>query len=108
AEYICQYHNSLIGKHFKSLTQVMPFLIFDLVPQDVLHTWNIIGMLVVLLWHTKIEDMELYLVSLIDNFLNIMVKCAPSILVTKPKFHFLVHLLAFICCFGPAIVFSTE
>ncbi|KAF8259438.1 hypothetical protein EI94DRAFT_1545583, partial [Lactarius quietus] len=44
----------------------------------------------------------------IDNFLNITVKCTPSILVTKPKFHFLVHLPAFIHCFGPAIVFSTE
>ncbi|KAF8259437.1 hypothetical protein EI94DRAFT_1616008 [Lactarius quietus] len=63
AKYICQYHNSLIRKHFKSLTQVMPFLIFDLVLQDVLHAWNIIGALVVLLWHTKIEDMERYLVS---------------------------------------------
>jgi hypothetical protein len=28
--------------------------------------------------------------------------------VSKPKFHFLVHLLAYIRCFGPAIVFSTE
>ena len=63
AEYICQYHGSLIGKHFKSLTQVMPFLIFDLVPQDVLRAWNIIGALLVLLWHTEIEDLECYLVS---------------------------------------------
>ncbi|KAI9442571.1 hypothetical protein H4582DRAFT_2110092 [Lactarius indigo] len=34
--YICQYHGSLIGKHFKGLAQVMPFLIYDLVAQDVL------------------------------------------------------------------------
>lgn len=64
AEYICQYHNSLIGKHYKSLAQVMPFLIYDIVPQDVLRAWNIIGALVVLLWHTEIEDLERYLVSL--------------------------------------------
>ena len=64
AEYICQYHNSLIGKHLKSLAQVMPFLVFNLVPQDVLRAWNIIGAFVVLLWHTEIEDMERYLVSL--------------------------------------------
>ena len=68
AEYICQYHGSLIGKHFKSLAQVMPFLIFDLVPQDVLRAWNIIGALVVLLWHTEIEDLECYLVSLSISF----------------------------------------
>ncbi|KAF8259396.1 hypothetical protein EI94DRAFT_1616106 [Lactarius quietus] len=64
AEYICQYHNSLIGKHFKSLAQVMPFLIYDLVTQDVMHAWNIIGALIVLRWDTEIEDLESYLVSL--------------------------------------------
>ena len=64
AEYICQYNGGLIGKHFKSLAQVMPFLIYDLVPQDVMRAWNIIGTLLVLLWHTKIDDLEVYLVSL--------------------------------------------
>ena len=34
--------------------------------------------------------------------------CTPSILITKPKFHFLVHLPAYIHRFGPAIIFSTE
>ncbi|KAI0689008.1 hypothetical protein BC835DRAFT_1407956 [Cytidiella melzeri] len=59
--YICHYRGGLIGKHFKSLAQVMPFLIHDLVPQDVLDGWNVIGELVVLLWHTSIEDREVYL-----------------------------------------------
>ncbi|KAH9022937.1 hypothetical protein EDB84DRAFT_1241512, partial [Lactarius hengduanensis] len=111
AEYICQYHGSLIGKHFKSLAQVMPFLIYGLVHEDVLHAWNIIGTLLVLLWHTEIEDIECYLASLtqtIEDFLNITAKCAPSILILKPKFHFLVHLPAFIRRFGPAVLFSTE
>ncbi|KAG2122907.1 hypothetical protein DEU56DRAFT_873538 [Suillus clintonianus] len=31
-EYICHYKGGLIGKHFKSLAQVMPFLIQDLLP----------------------------------------------------------------------------
>ena len=60
--YICKYKGSLIGKHFKSLTQVMPFLIYDLVPKSVLDGWNVIGMLVVLLWHTEIDNTEQYLV----------------------------------------------
>jgi hypothetical protein len=64
ADYICQYKGSLIGKHFKSLTQIMPFLIHDLVPRSVLDGWCTIGSLVVLLWHTEIEDTEKYLVSL--------------------------------------------
>ncbi|KAH9165166.1 hypothetical protein EDB89DRAFT_1858608 [Lactarius sanguifluus] len=128
AEYICQYHGSLIRKHFKGLAQVMPFLIYDIVHKDVLHAWNIIGVLLVLLWHTEIEDIECYFVSsgtisfswhysnmlqvsltqTIDDFLNITAKCAPSILILKPKFHFLVHLPAFIRRFGPAVLFSTE
>ncbi|KAG1907831.1 uncharacterized protein F5891DRAFT_1124653 [Suillus fuscotomentosus] len=37
ADYICHYKGSLIGKHFKSLAQVMPFLVYDLVPQTVVN-----------------------------------------------------------------------
>ena len=61
-EYICHYKGSLIGKHFKSLAQVMPYVIYDLVPKMVLDAWTVIGELVFLLWHTKIEDTEAYLV----------------------------------------------
>ncbi|KAI6021802.1 hypothetical protein BKA83DRAFT_4055361 [Pisolithus microcarpus] len=63
AEYICRYKGGLIGKHFKSLAQVMPFVIHDLVPQRVIDGWTTIGELVVLLWHTGIDDTEEYLVS---------------------------------------------
>ena len=62
ADYICAYKGSLIGKHFKSLAQLMPFLVYDLVPKKVLDAWTIIGELVVLIWHTKIKDLEDYLV----------------------------------------------
>ncbi|KAG1743272.1 uncharacterized protein EDB91DRAFT_1236771 [Suillus paluster] len=61
-EYICWYSVSLIGKHFKSLTQLMPFLIYDLVPSTVLNGWTVIGQLVVLLWHMRIDDVDKYLV----------------------------------------------
>jgi len=63
AGYICHYKGSLIGKHFKSLSQVMPFIIYDLVPSTVLNAWTIIGELVVLIWHTKILNTEVYLVG---------------------------------------------
>lgn len=62
ADYIVRYKGSLIGRHFKSLAQVMPYLIYDLVPHMVLDGWTIIGRLVVLLWYTEIEDIEIYLV----------------------------------------------
>ncbi|KAI6096499.1 hypothetical protein F5141DRAFT_1191045 [Pisolithus sp. B1] len=61
-DYICHYEGTLIGKHFKSLAQVMPFIIHDLVPQTVIDGWTTIRELVVLLWHMKIKDLEAYLV----------------------------------------------
>ncbi|KAI0631688.1 hypothetical protein C8Q77DRAFT_1060980 [Trametes polyzona] len=62
AEYMCHYKGGLIGKHFKSIAQVMPFAIYDLVPTTLLDAWHVLGKLVVLLWHTKIEDTQEYLV----------------------------------------------
>ncbi|KAG1801432.1 uncharacterized protein HD556DRAFT_1203668, partial [Suillus plorans] len=62
AEYICRFKGGLISKHFKSLAQVMPYLIYNLVPRSVLDGWTVIGKLVVLLWHTVIENTEDYLV----------------------------------------------
>ncbi|KAF8438190.1 hypothetical protein L210DRAFT_3679452 [Boletus edulis BED1] len=111
ADYIVRYKGGLVGRHFKSLAQVMPYLIYDLVPEKVLQGWSVIGKLVVLLWHTSIDDIESYLATLsrvIDDFLTISAQCAPSILVTKAKFHFLLHLPMFIRRFGPPILFSTE
>ncbi|KAK7016753.1 hypothetical protein VNI00_018830 [Paramarasmius palmivorus] len=111
AKYMCQYKGSLIGKHFKSIAQIMPFIVYDLVSKDLLDAWTIIGELVVLVWHTKIEDMDSYLEKLstmITTFLNITAKCSLSILISKPKFHFLIHLPLYIHRFGPAILFSTE
>lgn len=62
ADYICHYKGGLIGKHFKSLAQVMPYLIQDLLPRTVLDGWTSIGELIVYVWHTNIDDMEVYLV----------------------------------------------
>ncbi|KAH9978409.1 hypothetical protein BJV74DRAFT_879458 [Russula compacta] len=111
ADYMCQYKGGLIGKHFKTISQVMAFAVYDIVPKEVLEAWLIIRQLTVLLWHTEIKDIESYMKELdlcINDFLNITCKCSPSILITKPKFHFLVHLSFYICCFGPALLFSTE
>lgn len=57
---------------------------------------------------TLIDTLQKDLRQAIDNFLNLTAKCSPSILISKPKFHFLVHLPMYIERFGPAIVFSTE
>lgn len=63
ADYIVHYKGSLIGRHLKSLAQVMPYIIYDLVPKAVLDAWTTIGELIVLLWHTEIDHIDSYLVS---------------------------------------------
>lgn len=64
ADYMCRYKGSLVGKHFKSLAQLMPFVIYDLIPASLLQAWNTIGELVVLLWHTEVQELKPYLVCL--------------------------------------------
>ncbi|KAG9118350.1 hypothetical protein FRC07_007168, partial [Ceratobasidium sp. 392] len=64
ADYICQYTGSLIGKHFKTISQVIAFTVYDLIPRDLLNAWLLIGRLVVLLWHTSIPDVTAYLVDI--------------------------------------------
>lgn len=65
ADYMCQYRGGLIGKHFKTILQIMVFTVYDLVPREVLDAWLVLGRLTVLLWHTEIDDLEVYMVSLI-------------------------------------------
>ncbi|KAJ7494095.1 hypothetical protein FB451DRAFT_1336039 [Mycena latifolia] len=78
-DYMCQYRGGLIGKHFKTLSQIMAFAVQDLVPPDVLEAWLILGRLTVLLWHTEIDDIKTYTVELercIDDFINITLEAA--------------------------------
>ncbi|KAF8581575.1 hypothetical protein K439DRAFT_1647867 [Ramaria rubella] len=94
ASYMCQYHGSLIGKHFKSIVQIITSAVYDLMPQALLDTWILMGQLTILCWHTEIKDLKPYLMELqdvIDQFLTKTAICAPSIILTKPKFHYLLH-----------------
>ncbi|KAJ6513958.1 hypothetical protein DFH09DRAFT_941309, partial [Mycena vulgaris] len=111
ADYMCQCKRGLIRKHFKTLSRIMAFAVEGLVPPDVLEAWLILGHITVLLWHAEIEDGTSYTAELemcINDFINITCKCSSSILISKPKFHFLLHLPFFIWHFGLAVLFSTE
>ncbi|KAF8593558.1 hypothetical protein BDV93DRAFT_460863 [Ceratobasidium sp. AG-I] len=110
-DYMWRYRGGLIGKHFKTVSQILAFTVYDLMPKDVLDAWLLIGRLTVLLWHTSIKKLDEYLVELeavIGEFLDVTARCSPAILISKPKFHFLVHLPMYIKRFGPAILFSTK
>lgn len=66
AQYIVQYRNSLIGRHFKSIVQVIAFTLHGLVDDNIRDIWAAAGNMVSLLWYTEIEDMEAYCVSTIN------------------------------------------
>jgi hypothetical protein len=105
ADYICHYKGGLIGKHFKSLAQVMPFAVYDLVPKSILDGWTVIRELVVLVWHTKIDNTESYLATLsrkISDFLNVTAQCAPKYLNQQTEVSFFgsppsIHLTLWTC-----------
>lgn len=131
-DYMCQYRGGLIGKHFKVIAQIMSFAVLGLVADEIMKGWLLIGELVVLLWHTSIDDLEPYLVSIVYHvsylvtithclagmkvnldrcildLLSVIAICAPSIIATKSKLHFLSHIVSYIRRFGPAILFSAE
>ncbi|KDQ15035.1 hypothetical protein BOTBODRAFT_109086 [Botryobasidium botryosum FD-172 SS1] len=75
ADYMFNYRGSLIGKHFKAIVQIMPFIVYDLVSKDTLDAWLAISWLVVLLWHTEIKDMDIYCV----RSLSPVLQCDPLI-----------------------------
>lgn len=62
AAYMCQYRGALIGKHFKTLVQIMPFVVDGLVDRNLLDAWVLLGRLAVLCWFTKILNLDDYLV----------------------------------------------
>ncbi|KAG1802919.1 uncharacterized protein HD556DRAFT_1199420, partial [Suillus plorans] len=60
ADYICYYKDNLIRKYFKSLAQVMSFIIHNLIPPTVLTAWTAIGELIILVWHIRFLVTEAY------------------------------------------------
>lgn len=67
ADYMCRYRGGLIGKHFKTISQIMIFAIHDLVDLDVRNAWLAIGRLTVLIWETNIPDLAKFTVSVNTN-----------------------------------------
>ncbi|KAK0219574.1 hypothetical protein EDD85DRAFT_924070 [Armillaria nabsnona] len=62
AEYMTQYHNNLIGKHFKTLMQTLPFHVHGLVTPNQFVLVKAVSALSPMLWVNKIENMNQYLV----------------------------------------------
>ncbi|KAJ3727978.1 hypothetical protein C8R42DRAFT_755961 [Lentinula raphanica] len=113
AAYMIQYRNNLIGKHFKTLMQILPFHIHNFTKLDSAHFTLIrsVGALAALLWVPEINNMDQYLddiETLVGNVLDAFADVAPSKILAKIKIHLLTHLRDDIRRFGPLIRYSTE
>ncbi|KAK7006456.1 hypothetical protein R3P38DRAFT_3038299 [Favolaschia claudopus] len=107
---LVQYSGSLTGRDFRTIAQVAPFVLYDLVPANCLETWQALSKLIPLIWQPEIVDIESHISLLtreIDNFL-LHVARWNNRWFNKPKFHIILHLPAHIRRFGPAILFATE
>ena len=77
ADYMLQYKNSLVGKHFKALQQVGVFHLYGgLCESNIIRDlWKATGELGALLWYNKIRDMDAYLVCLFQYLVLLSLKC---------------------------------
>jgi len=127
AAYMMQYRNGLIGKHFKTLMQSLPFHVHGCTTPQQFALVKAVAELGALLWVHEIEDLEQYLVCvgsysgyhilisfqadleiLIGNVLDAFGDVDPSKILAKMKLQILPHLIDDIRRFGPAIRNSTE
>ncbi|KAJ7440424.1 hypothetical protein FB451DRAFT_1443354 [Mycena latifolia] len=112
ANYLVQYKNSLIGKHFKGLQQLAIFqLDEELCSPEVFELWKANGVLGSMLWYPEIKNMDEYLADLgvaIDNVLDHWAIFEPTRIMVKYELHVLSHIPEAVRRFGPSILFATE
>ncbi|KAF8579603.1 hypothetical protein K439DRAFT_1648448 [Ramaria rubella] len=99
--YMSQYHNGLIGKHFKTIMQMIMFHMHGLVKDSQFELIKAAGCLGAVVWYHEIPDMQEYLVSgssdiqcdlrvLIGNILDSFNVIDPAHIIMKAKIHMLV------------------
>ncbi|KAJ3978248.1 hypothetical protein F5890DRAFT_1422760, partial [Lentinula detonsa] len=120
AAYMIQYRNNLIGKHFKTIMQILPFHIHNFAKLGSAHfsLARAVGALGSHLWVAEITRLDEYLVYpiilyddlevLVGNVLDAFLEVDPSKILVKIKIHLLAHLRDDVRRFGPLVRYSTE
>ncbi|KAL1658102.1 hypothetical protein GGF50DRAFT_67939 [Schizophyllum commune] len=102
---------SLVGRDFRAIAQVAPFVLHDLGIEDsMIRVWMALSKVIPLVWQPEIDDLDEYLVRLQDA-LRYLLDCTCQFdaqWFNKPKFHIVLHLPDHIRRFGPAMLFATE
>ncbi|KAJ7885270.1 hypothetical protein B0H14DRAFT_3737214 [Mycena olivaceomarginata] len=111
ANYIMQYADSLIGRQFKTIAQTNLFHVRDLVTDDQFKAWRATSELAALLWFPEIRNLDEYRHDLkvaVANVLDIFGTIDPSKIISKVKYHLLVHAGEDVVEFGPLVGVITE
>ncbi|KAH9811918.1 hypothetical protein DFH28DRAFT_931583 [Melampsora americana] len=107
---LLQFFQSLVGKEFRTVLQTVPFVIYDLVTDEMRHLWASLCQLGSYVFQTEISNVEIYLKdldNLINRFLNQLISVTAQ-WANKPKFHMLIHIKYSIRRFGPPCLVATE
>ncbi|KAJ7762229.1 hypothetical protein B0H16DRAFT_1455842 [Mycena metata] len=111
SNYIMQYAGSLIGRQFKILAQTNIFHVRGLVTDNQFTAWRATGELAALLWVPEIRDLASYRKDLrvaVANVLDIFGKIDPSKILSKIKYHLLLHTDEDVVAIGPLVGAITE
>ncbi|KDN47459.1 hypothetical protein RSAG8_03599, partial [Rhizoctonia solani AG-8 WAC10335] len=111
SNYITTNRGSLNGKHYRTLIQLAPFCLHNLVETELVNAWLVLGRLTVLVWYSSIDNIDEYVASVgavVNDFLYTLAKCAPALIVQKAKAHLLVHMPMYARRFGPLLGPSSE
>ncbi|KAF8164203.1 hypothetical protein BJ912DRAFT_1150335 [Pholiota molesta] len=107
---LVNYANSLTGRDFRAISQVAPFVIYDMVAPEVFDAWLALSKLVPLVYQPIIEDIDEFIVTLEHEIHHFLLQTARWTCgwFNKAKFHIFLHLPNHIRRFGPAVLFATE
>ena len=59
---LVQYAGSLVGRDFRIVVQIAPFVLYDLVPDSCYEAWVALAYLVPLIFNPVIKDVDKYIV----------------------------------------------
>ena len=62
---LVQYAGSLVGRDFRIVIQVAPFILYDIVPQECYKSWLALAALAPLIWQPVISNLQDHVVSIL-------------------------------------------
>ncbi|KAK0522719.1 hypothetical protein OC842_006384 [Tilletia horrida] len=113
-EYLVRHHRSMVGKDFKRLCQVLPWVLARIgASAELQAAWEAQGSLAAAL-HARtipratLADWKEHLYASLDRFFLAFAKVIPQAIIARPKMHLLTHAVNDLARFGPLPTISAE